>query len=427
MPDPRHETCDVLVIGGGPAGSTASALLAGRGFDVLMLEKATHPRFHIGESLLPRNLAILERLGMRDAVAAMGVFKPGAEFVSDDTGKAIAFPFDNNLDGKETHAYQVLRSQFDEALFRNAMSKGARGYEGISVTGIRLATASAPAEVTAEAAADGAALTIAPRFILDASGRDALIARKLGTQSVNKHNNTAAVFAHYRNVEARTGETEGYISVHLSKDGWFWLIPLPDGVMSVGFVGNQSAFKKRQGPIEAFLEARIKSSRTVAPRMAAASRISDVHSAGNYSYSAASAWGEGYFLIGDAFAFIDPVFSSGVMLAMSAAELGAGVAGAWLQNQAAGRHAARAAELQMRASMRGVSWLIYRINDPVLRQLFMSPRNLLRMRDGIITILAGNLAGGRRARLPVLAFKAVFAIAKALHRLGLNRAGAVSP
>ena len=251
------EACDVLVIGGGPSGSTAAALLAARGIDVVLLEKEVHPRFHIGESLLPRNLEILERLGVRAEVEAMGVLKPGAEFVSDDTGRSVAFAFADGLDRTYAHAYQVLRSEFDTVLFRNAMRKGARAAEGTRVTAIEFAADGGRARVTAEGA-DGTTRVLAPRFVLDASGRDTFIAGRLGTKRSDKRNNNAAVFAHFEGVQARTGETAGYISVHLTEDGWFWLIPLPGDVMSVGFVGNPAAFRERSGTVEELFAERLR-------------------------------------------------------------------------------------------------------------------------------------------------------------------------
>jgi flavin-dependent dehydrogenase len=409
------EACDVLIIGGGPAGSTAAALLAAGGTDVVLLEKEVHPRFHIGESLLPRNLAVLDRLGMGEEVAAMGVLKPGAEFVSDVTGKSVAFPFSHSLNRADTHAYQVRRSEFDAALFANARCRGARTMERTRVTNV--AFGGERAAVTAKNAA-GETVTFAPRFVLDASGRDTFMSGRLGTKRANKHNNTAAVFAHFTGVAARTGETRGYISVHLAKNGWFWMIPLPGEVMSVGFVGNQDAFRRRDGTLADLLAQKIEGSPSVRARMQGAARISEVHSAGNYSYRADTAWGEGWMMIGDAFAFIDPVFSSGVLLAMTAGERGADVARAWLENPEAGRAAARRAEIEQRAMMDGISWLIYRINNPVLRGMFMSPRNTFRMRDGIITLLAGNLAVDWRSRLPVIALKSTYHLLSLAHRLG---------
>src|ERR1700735_2127670 len=130
------ESCDVLIIGGGPGGSTAAALIADQGKDVVLFKKDAHPRFHIGESLLPRNLAILERLGLREQVARMGVLKPGAEFVSDETGTSVEFNFATGLDREYTHSYQVKRADFDQALFANARVKGARAYERTAVTDV---------------------------------------------------------------------------------------------------------------------------------------------------------------------------------------------------------------------------------------------------------------------------------------------------
>ncbi len=411
--------CDILIVGGGPAGSTAAALLAERGRDVVLLEKERHPRFHIGESLLPRNTAILDRLGLREKVAAIGVHKPGAEFVSDETGKAVQFSFAQGLDQQYTFSWQVRRAEFDALLFRTAAERGARTHEGTKVTAITFVP-SGRAEVAATGP-DGAVQTFAPRFVLDASGRDTFLAGKLRTKQANKQNNTAALYAHFRGVERRTGEREGYISVHLAEDGWFWLIPLPDDLMSVGFVGNPSAFKaRRSSPHDLFMD-RIQGSPTVSARMQQAEIVSDVTSTGNYSYYADRSFGEGFLMIGDAFAFLDPVFSSGVLLAMTAGEMGADVADTWLEQPAQGRAMAARMERDMRHAMRRLSWLIYRINTPALRLLFMAPRNMFRMRDGLVSLLAGNLRGSWNAVVPVLAFKSIYYITSLLLRTGLHK------
>ncbi|MGH7837648.1 MAG: FAD-dependent monooxygenase, partial [Candidatus Binataceae bacterium] len=205
---PEAEPCDVLIIGGGPCGSTAAALIAATGTDVVLLEKAAHPRFHIGESLLPRNLAILERLGMLEEIAAMGVLKPGAEFVSDETGQSVEFNFATGLDQEYIHSYQVKRADFDHALFANARRKGARAYERTAVSDVTFGRAGARTRVAATSA-NGGTQVFAPRLVLDASGRDTFLATKYRLIHADKRNSTAAVFAHFRAVERRAGRLAG--------------------------------------------------------------------------------------------------------------------------------------------------------------------------------------------------------------------------
>lgn len=414
-----EESCEVLIIGGGPGGSTAAALIAERGKDVVLLEKDGHPRFHIGESLLPRNLAILERLGLRDEIAKIGVLKPGAEFVSDETGKSVEFNFAAGLDREYTHSYQIERADFDAALFANAKRKGARAYERTAVTEVTFGAGATRTRVAATDA-NGVLHLFTPKLVLDASGRDAFLATKFRLREDNKRNSTAAVFAHFRGVEYRVGRMAGYITVHLVKDGWFWMIPLPGDIMSVGFVGNQSAFKNRRLAMHDFFFDKIRESRTVQARMTKAELASEVITTGNYSYRARSASGDGYFMIGDAFAFIDPVFSSGVLLAMTAGEIGAQVALRWLDNPKAGLRMARKAERRMRRSMDKIGWLIYRINHPVLRHMFMAPSDSFQMRAGLVSILAGNLQRNWRYTPPFLAFKSVFYALSLANRFGLR-------
>jgi flavin-dependent dehydrogenase len=248
----------------------------------------------------------------------------------------------------------------------------------------------------------------APRFVVDASGRDTFLSGMFRSKEADKRNSTAAAFAHFRNVERREGEWEGLITVHLFEHGWFWLIPLREDVMSVGVVGNKAFFKSREGDLESFLRRAIAMCPSVAERTRNAEMISPPTATGNYSYRSRSMAGDGYIMVGDAFAFIDPIFSSGVMLAMASAALGAEFVHQHLDDARAAKKLRRQFERRVRRAIDSLAWLIYRINDPVLRDLFMNPTDRFGMRRGIVSLLAGNVHTNSSFQLPVLAFKLVY-------------------
>ena len=408
-PPPAEAACDVLVIGGGPAGSTAAALLAEQGRRVVLVEKDVHPRFHIGESLLPQNLRVFDRLGLRDDLARIGVFKPGAAFVSDaHERKHVAFPFAEATNRDYTHSYQVKRADFDALLFRNAAARGAETHEGMRVKEVAL-DAAAGSLVTAEDA-DGNARAWRARFVVDASGRDTFLAGRMGSKQRNGRNNTAALFGHFTGVATRDGsaEEDGYIGIHLFEHGWFWFIPLQGGIMSVGVVSNPDFFKRRRGSLEEFLHEAIALCPSAAARMRNAALVMPVQATGNYSYRSEVMAGEGWLMVGDAFAFIDPVFSSGVCLAMASGELAADAVHTWLDDRRAAAPALRRFQKKVRGAIGSLSWLIYRINDPVMRDMFMAPSNRFRMREGLVSMLAGDVHRRPHLRVPVLAFKACY-------------------
>src|SRR5487761_2163596 len=225
--------CDVLVIGGGPAGATAAALLAERGYRVTLFEKAHHPRFHIGESLLPANLPLFEKLGVAGAVKAIGMEKWGAEFVSPWHQHNQSFEFADAMDKSMSMAYHVRRAEFDEILIRNASDKNARVVEGCQVQDVRYLPDGAKVVARHE---DGSIETEQARFVLDASGRDTLLGNRLKAKQRNKKHNSTALYAHFSGAVRNPGKTAGNISIFWFEHGWFWFIPLIDGTTSVGAV-----------------------------------------------------------------------------------------------------------------------------------------------------------------------------------------------
>jgi hypothetical protein len=410
--------CDVLVVGGGPAGSTAAALLARQGKQVVLLEKERFPRFHIGESLLPLNLPLFDQLGVAEEVRRLGVYKPGAQVFSDEHGKTTVFRFGANPNLTVKHAYQVKRADFDKLLLDNSRRCGATVEEGVRVTDIAFA-AGARATVTA-VAADGTVAEWRPRFVVDASGRDTLLATRFRTKEADKRNNTAALFGHFRDVQRRDGNADGMIAMHLFPQGWFWVIPLPDGITSVGVVGTQAFFKSRTGDLDAFFAQAVAATPSLAERMAAAQSVGPLVSAANFSYRSTRVTGDGYILIGDAAAFIDPLFSSGVMLAMSSATFAVDAVVARLDGKPAAATLMSEYERKARRGLKAFAWLIYRINTPILRDMLMEEFDLFDTRNGLIAILAGDFYAPRWFLSPLRRVQLAYAVLALCGKLGLR-------
>ena len=402
----QESSCEVLVIGGGPAGSTIAALLAQRGRDVLMLEKARHPRFHIGESLLPMSMPMFDQLGVAEEIKRIGMVKLGAEFISPWHGAPVMIDFSDAWDNTWSSAYQVRRDEFDEILFRNAAVKGARITEECKVTDIKFQ----PGEeaLVNTLSRDGQTQRIRARFVVDASGRDTFLANHFGMKHRNKKHNSAAIFGHFAGAKRLEGEVEGNISLFWFDHGWFWFIPLADGNTSVGATCWPYYMKTRKTDTARFLLDTIALCPALAERLKDASLVSPVTATGNFSYLSERASGENYILLGDAFAFIDPVFSSGVFLAMNSSFVGADTVETCLDKP---QEAAQALKKFDKAMMRGpkvFSWFIYRITTPAMRDLLMYRGAESRIKKALISVLIGDVYRTNRYGFWLFMFKVMY-------------------
>jgi flavin-dependent dehydrogenase len=389
MTNTTSATCDIAVIGGGPAGSTTAALLAQRGYRVTVFEKDRHPRFHIGESLLPLNLELFEKLGVLDRIASIGMIKRSAEFYTEDAQTVEqVYSFGDAFDQRYPYAYQVRRSEFDEILLRNAQAKGADVREGWRVTAVDFQPDKVALAVTD---AEGQPVRVDARYLVDATGRDTFLAGKLGIKQRNQKHTSAALYSHFRGARRGAGESEGNIAIHWFAHGWFWFIPLLDGVTSVGAVCWPYYLKTRRTDPSTFLKQTIALCPSLAARMRDAEMVAPATATGNYSYICDRMAGDRWIMVGDAFAFIDPVFSSGVYLAMSGAFKAAEVVDRSLEDPSAAPALNREFDRRVRQGLRRFSWMIYRITKPAMRYLMLNPGDTLGVKRAVISLLAGDV------------------------------------
>ncbi|TFG59856.1 MAG: NAD(P)/FAD-dependent oxidoreductase [Nitrospirales bacterium] len=398
--------CDVLVLGGGPAGSSIAAVLAEKGWHVELWEKDPHPRFHIGESLLPHTLPFLKQLGVLEEVERIGLQKFGAELVSPDHDEPVTLYFSGAMDKSQPYAFQVRRSEFDNILLQNCQRKGAQIHEGFEVTAVDFSDPSLA--IVHGKNAQGIPISQQARFVVDATGRQTFLANQFHAKQRNPHHNSASVFGHFEGVVRHSEMDEGNITICWFDHGWFWIIPLPDGVTSVGMVCWPSYLKSRKDNLEEFFWQTVKSSLPMVDRMKKAKAIMPIVATGNYSYQSSVMTGSQFLLVGDAFAFVDPILSSGVHLALHSGIRGADVVDAYLQGHAQAEQKAKDFEATVKHGLKIYSWFIYRITQPAFRRLAMAPRNYFRIHEAISSVLSGDVFGTTPVKLRLFLFKGLY-------------------
>lgn len=374
--------CTVLIVGAGPGGSTLATLLARAGVDVVVLDRTTFPRFHIGESLLPCDLGLFARLGV-DVTTPAFLWKGGAEFHDEASGRVREYLFRDGLPGTPAHAYQVHRAAFDAQLLDLAVAAGARLHAGTRARDLDVADDGVT--VTTESGERYRA-----EYVVDATGQDAWLARRNRTVDTIKSFGAAAVFGHWEGLAddawaelTRTGS----IRVLMLEGGWGWVIPLSGRTVSIGVV------QRGQGITPASLIEHVAASPMLRRLLAGAHPVREPTVFRNFSYRNERSSGPRWSCLGDAGVFLDPVFSSGVSLAMLGAER---LADELVPALATGRQAdpelVRPASDHMRrayVTFASLIWSFY--NTSIVENLFFAEQPDPEMRAGLITTLAGDV------------------------------------
>ena len=322
-PDPNR--VDVLVIGGGPAGAACATFCAQKGHRVRLLEKSRFPRFHIGESLMPETYWPLKRMGLLERLKASRFpRKYSVQFVGASGRASRPFYFHELNDHESSVTWQVPRDEFDAMLLDAAAEQGAQVCTDVRVSEVLFEESRAVGVVTSRA--DGGSDTIMASVVVDATGQGTLLARRLDLKRVDPNLRKASIYAHYRGARRDAGIDEGAtVILYTPKSkGWFWYIPLPDDRVSVGVVASpEQLYGSRRGNPQRVLDAEIAACPGMRERLAGAEQITDVQVARDFSYRAEKFAGDGWVMVGDAMGFVDPIYSSGVFLALKSGELAA--------------------------------------------------------------------------------------------------------
>ncbi len=378
---------DVIVIGGGPAGSTVAARLAQLGRSVRLFEKERFPRFHIGESLLPCSIPLFAELGVLQKLEDGRFLKKfAAEFVSADGSLRQRYPFAEGMLEGFPSAFEVDRAEFDHLLLEHAEQQGAAVEEECQV--LRFSTDLERGVEVVVRDGHGNERRETAELLVDASGQSALLPSRLGLRQMEPGLRNVAVFSHFEGAARKAGEEEGDISVVLVNEGWWWVIPLRGNRTSVGLVGRAKTLGAK--PDEAFLSERIAACPYLKERLASATRVAPVRTISDWSYKSRALVGDRWLLVGDAGAFIDPVFSTGVQLGMTAAFDAARVIDRALRERRFERARFMPYERRVRRLVSTYTSFVKGFYTPEFAELLLHPSTTFSLRAAITSVLAGH-------------------------------------
>jgi flavin-dependent dehydrogenase len=382
MSSERH---DLIVIGGGPAGAAVSTLLARAGWRVLLLEKEQFPRFHIGESLLPCAMPLFEQLGVLPELEQRFLPKHAAEFVTADGSITRRYTFEDGRVKGPRSAFEVDRAEFDALLLDNARQSGVDVRQGVKVNDFSLSEAGASVSARAE---DGRMLGFESELLVDASGQQSLLAGRLGLRKMDPQLRNFSVFSHFEGAARGTSDREGDISIVLVPEGWWWVIPLRGDRTSVGLVAPSRTLQGRK-PDEAYLLEAIENTPYLRERLRAARRVADVRTVSDWSYSSERLAGDRWLLVGDAAAFIDPVFSTGVYLGLASAFRAAAPLDHVLRTRKFRRSEFLAYERATQRAVGGYRDFVRGFYHPAFVEVLLHPSDWMGLRGAITSLLAG--------------------------------------
>jgi len=379
------EAYDVAIIGGGPAGSVAAALLARAGRRVILLERDRFPRFHIGESLLPFSMQAFTRLGLHDKFAQAGFMeKFGGEMYGACGDDGVKFYFEDGFRSQTDRSYQVTRADFDKVLLDHAAESGAEVREETGVDKIDFSD-------------EGATLAISQgdeiraRYVIDASGRNSILSAKFKLKENYEHLQKVSVFAHYDGMTRAAGRDGTLTRMVRAIDRWFWVIPLSATRTSVGVVLDGAVYKKSGLSAEEFLQQAIEEQPILMQQMRDAERVTPVRTAADFSYRSSRLTGDRWMLAGDAAGFIDPVFSSGVFLAVLAGEQAADALHEVLDRPAKRRKLFARYERNINKAMDVYLRFVDAWYSKEFIEVFLHPQDLFQIPPAVNAVLGGNI------------------------------------